>query len=388
MEADSSRLFSGPRPEVCPLGKGIFEEASQSMRFLLGSVLLLATLGVGSQPAQAKEKKLKEPPTYFNTRSFQSSCDAIWSAAMPLLTEVGLAPQSMDRQGGVASLRWAKGQNVGLGKKEDIKRFTTGYSGLWNSYEVFRIETGTLLATQETMGCRVQLKLSFTALQRNASTGDQWYALESNNLLEQTLLDMIGQLALRNPGTTQSVVGSTAPALPAMVSIASNPTGGDIEIDGKFVGSTPSKFELTPGKHQINVKKSGHRDWHRILDLLAGANIALAAELIAGENEKPPVVPGAIAPTALPPTKSPSSVETVSQPAAVVQATPSVIKSDSVKIVCSAKFSAVPFSSSRPERKTLACGEEVAIVSQSGQWTKVKTKDGVEGNVATRFLGN
>ena len=79
---------------------------------------------------------------------------------------------------------------MGSGNKEDIKRFTTGYSGLKNSYEVFRIDTGTLLATQESIGCRVQLKLSFTALQRNASTGDQWYALESNNSLEQTLLDM------------------------------------------------------------------------------------------------------------------------------------------------------------------------------------------------------
>jgi hypothetical protein len=222
------------------------------MRFLLGSALLLATLGGSSQPAEAKEKKLKEPAlAYSNTRSFQSSCDAIWFAAMPLLTEVGLAPQSMDRRGGFASLRWAKGQNVGLGTKEDVKRFTTGYSGSWNSYEVFRIETGALLATQESIVCRVQLKLSFTALQRNASTGDQWYALESNNLLEQTLLDMIGQLALRNPGATQSVVGSTAPALTATVSITSNPPGGNIEIDGKFVGSAPSKFELTPGKHQI-----------------------------------------------------------------------------------------------------------------------------------------
>jgi hypothetical protein len=284
------------------------------MRYLLGSALLLATLGGSSQPAQAKEKKLKEPaPTYFNTRSFQSSCDAIWSAAMPLLTGVGLAPQSMDRQAGVASLRWAKGQNVGLGGKEDVKRFTTGHSGSWASYEVFRIETGTLLATQESIGCRVQLKLSFTALQRNALTGDQWHALESNNFLEQTLLDMIGQLALRNPGATQSVVGSTA--------------------------------------------------------------------------KKPPVVPEAVIPTAVPPTKSPSAVETVSQPATVVQVTPPAIKTDHLKIVCSDRFSEVPFSSSRPDRRTLACGEEVTIVSQSGQWTRVMTKDGVEGNVATRFVG-
>jgi hypothetical protein len=305
---------------------------------------------------------------------------------MPLLTEVGLAAQSMDRQRGVVSLKWAKGQNAGLGSKEDVKRYTTGYSGSWANYELFRIETGTLLATQESVGCRVQLKLSFTALQRNA-TGSQWYALESNNSLEQTLLNMIGQLALRNPGATQSVVGSTATALPATVSITSNPPGGDIEIDGKFVGSTPSKFDLTPGKHQIRVKKSGHRDWHRTLDLLTGANIAFEAELIPGENEKPPVVPGVVAPTALPPTKSPSAVEIISQPAPVVQATPPAIKTDPLKIVCSDRFSELPFSSSRPDRKTLACGEEVSLVSQSGQWTRVKTKDGIEGNVHARFIG-
>ena len=351
------------------------------MRSLLwGACILLLCASV-----EAKEKKLKEPsPTYLNVRSFQSSCDGVWSAAMPLLTEVGLAPQSMDRQRGAASLRWAKGQNVGLGS-EDVKRYTTGYSGA--SYDVFRIETGTLLATQESVGCRVQLKLSFTALQRNALTGSQWYALESNNFLEQTLLDMIGQLALRNPGATQLVFGSTATASRATVSVTSNPPGGDTEIDGKFVGTTPSKFELTPGKHQIQVKKSGHRDWHRTLDLLTGANIALVAELIPGENEKPPVLPGVVAPTALPTTKSPSAVEIISQQPTVVQETPTAIKTDQLKIVCSDRFSEVPFSSSRPDRKTLACGQEVSLVSQSGQWMRVKTKDGIEGNVHARFIG-
>ena len=352
------------------------------MRSLLGGACVLLLL-YGS--VEAKEKKLKEPSSrYFNVRSFQSSCDAVWSAAMPLLKEIGLAPQSLDRQGGVASLKWTKGQNVGLGK-EEVKKYTTGYSGSWASYEVFQIETGTLLATQEGKGCRVQLKLSFAALQRNALTGYQSYALESNNLLEQTLLDMIGQLALRNPGTTQSMVGSTATALPVMVSITSNPPGGDIEIDGKFVGSTPSKFELTPGKHQIRVKKSGHRDWHRTVDVLTGANIALAADLVPGENEKPPGVPGPA--TGLPTPKSASAVEIISQPATVVEVTPPPIKPDHLKIVCSERFSEVPFSSSRPDRKTLACGEEVSLVSQSGQWIKVKTKDGIEGNVNARFIG-
>ena len=363
--------------------RNVVWEASTRVR--LASALLLAAVSSNSQPLDAKEKKLKEPAAaYSNAKSFQSSCGAIWSAAMPLLAEIGVVPQSVDRPGGFASFRWAKGQNVGFGSKEDARKFTT--SGSLASFEIFRIETGTLSVTPESIGCRVQLKMSFTALQRNPSTGRQWIVLESNKFLEQTLLDMIGQLALRNPGATQPVVGSTATALPATVSITSNPPGGDIEIDGKFVGSTPSKFELPAGKHRIQVKKSGHHDWYRALDLITGANITLAADLIPGENETPPVVTGAVTP-ALPPTKSPSAIEIVSQATTAAEGAPSASESGRVKIVCSNRFSEVPFSSSRPNRKTLACGEEVTIVNQSGQWTKVKTKDGVEGNVSTRFLG-
>lgn len=86
--------------------------------------------------------------------------------------------------------------------------------------------------------------------------------------------------------------------------------------------------------------------------------------------------------------------EIISQPPATVQPAPAPIvvpvvsQSNSQKIVCSDRFTEVPFSSSRPDRRKLACGEQVSIVSQSGLWTRVKTKDGMEGNVATRFVGN
>ena len=82
-----------------------------------------------------------------------------------------------------------------------------------------------------------------------------------------------------------------------------------------------------------------------------------------------------------------SKPPTTGQPSPVPSAGPLVSQSSSPKIVCSDRFTEVPFSSSRPDRKVLACGEEVSIVSQSGQWTRVKTKDGLEGNVAARFVG-
>lgn len=47
------------------------------------------------------------------------------------------------------------------------------------------------------------------------------------------------------------------------LAVSSDPTGADIEIDGNFVGNTPSSVGVTPGKHQIAVKKAGFKTWER-----------------------------------------------------------------------------------------------------------------------------
>jgi hypothetical protein len=60
----------------------------------------------------------------------------------------------------------------------------------------------------------------------------------------------------------------------ASVSVESNVTGADIEVDGNFVGSTPSKIEVTPGSHAITVKKKGYQSWTRTMNVLGrGAKV-------------------------------------------------------------------------------------------------------------------
>lgn len=46
----------------------------------------------------------------------------------------------------------------------------------------------------------------------------------------------------------------------------------------------------------------------------------------------------------------------------------------------------VPFSSHRYARQTLNCSEEVMVLGSSGAFTRVRTQDNLEGNVATRFV--
>jgi hypothetical protein len=71
---------------------------------------------------------------------------------------------------------------------------------------------------------------------------------------------------------------STASVTSAIVEIVSSPSGADIEIDGKFVGSTPSTISVTPGDHEIAVKKNGFAAWDRKMSVSPG-HINLSAEL-------------------------------------------------------------------------------------------------------------
>ena len=74
-------------------------------------------------------------------------------------------------------------------------------------------------------------------------------------------------------------VTSSSPAA-AQIDISSTPSGADIEVDGRFVGSTPSSITLVPGDHQITVKKAGFTPWDRKLTVSAG-RINISAELVA-----------------------------------------------------------------------------------------------------------
>jgi hypothetical protein len=69
----------------------------------------------------------------------------------------------------------------------------------------------------------------------------------------------------------------------ASMNIESTPPGADIEIDGAFVGNTPSTIIMQSGSHQIAVKKKGFAGWNKTLNI-TGGSIHLSAEL---EQERP-----------------------------------------------------------------------------------------------------
>lgn len=67
-------------------------------------------------------------------------------------------------------------------------------------------------------------------------------------------------------------------AAQASVTVESTPSGADIEVNGAFVGNTPSTVTVAFGSHQITVKKKGFAVWARTLNV-TGGSIRLNAEL-------------------------------------------------------------------------------------------------------------
>ncbi len=85
-------------------------------------------------------------------------------------------------------------------------------------------------------------------------------------------------------GKTDSTVAAAATtAATAQIDIASTPPGADIEIDGKFVGSTPSSVNVAPGDHDVVVKQSGFAVWDRKVSVSSG-HININAELAPQAN--------------------------------------------------------------------------------------------------------
>ena len=78
-----------------------------------------------------------------------------------------------------------------------------------------------------------------------------------------------------SPATAIAAVAPTS-----ALTVESSVPNCDIEIDGEFVGNTPSTLTVIPGKHAVTVKKTGYADWTRNMTVGAGS-VRLSAEMVA-----------------------------------------------------------------------------------------------------------
>jgi hypothetical protein len=67
---------------------------------------------------------------------------------------------------------------------------------------------------------------------------------------------------------------------PASVTVKSTPSGADINVDGKFMGNTPSTIQLAPGEHQVSIEIEEMKPWQRTMTVTAGGSSTIDATLV------------------------------------------------------------------------------------------------------------
>src|SRR6267143_2063386 len=93
--------------------------------------------------------------------------------------------------------------------------------------------------------------------------------------------------AAQNKAAAPQSPAVTAPAATpttAKLSVTSTPDGADIEMDGSFVGNTPSDIDVPAGEHTVTVKRNGFQSWEKKLKVSSGSNVHLKAELEKGAS--------------------------------------------------------------------------------------------------------
>lgn len=147
------------------------------------------------------------------------------------------------------------------------------------------------------------------------------------------------------------------------IDLKSTPDGAEITIDGKFVGSTPSLIKLAPGDHKVSVEKPGFKQWQRTMTVSPNGNQSVNVTLESG-----------------------MIILTAQQSKDLPASQPSMEPGSKAYADCGTSLNMVPVSSSNTGLKSLACGEEVTVVSHDRNWTRIKSEAGKGGSVQSKFI--
>jgi hypothetical protein len=81
--------------------------------------------------------------------------------------------------------------------------------------------------------------------------------------------------------TAEALAAAATANAPEQLTISSTPPNSEIELDGAFVGDTPSTLSLAPGDHTIAVTHKGFKRWERKMKATSGTvslNVEMEAE--------------------------------------------------------------------------------------------------------------
>jgi len=95
---------------------------------------------------------------------------------------------------------------------------------------------------------------------------------------KEHVVEIVKQIRKDTLGVRRAIPIESPPAMAAILEIVSTPPGADIEIDGNFVGNSPSSLSISQGNHTLRLTKKGYNTWERKLTVFSG-KVTVAAEL-------------------------------------------------------------------------------------------------------------
>jgi PEGA domain len=102
--------------------------------------------------------------------------------------------------------------------------------------------------------------------------------VEHNSLAETESAQSQPPAASDNSQAERLVESGPAMQL-ASVIVKSTPAGADINVDGRWMGSTPSTIQLAPGEHDVSIEKEDLRPWQRRMTVTLGGGSTIDATL-------------------------------------------------------------------------------------------------------------
>jgi len=147
-----------------------------------------------------------------------------------------------------------------------------------------------------------------------SSVADACQAIRSSPSKPAPAVSITPHSAPVTPSKADASVGgasATQPAINAEIEVASTPARAEIQLDGNFVGNTPSTIGVAAGYHTIAINKNGYKLWERKIRV-NGGKVSVVAELETEEDASKKKTETAVAST--PPASSSPSHDTSASP--------------------------------------------------------------------------
>lgn len=230
--------------------------------------VLAAMLLIGSHVlAEDHPRVFVTDSTSWETRGSAGGSGGTWAAS----SHGGARPQTAE----IIKTFGERCPNVLVNNKQEMADYIVvldheggkGWLQHKNKVAVFNAVSGDSVVSKSTLSLGGSVQEACEAIARHWSEHGAEMRAEANKAKEKTASSLPTAIA--------------AAPVAARVSVASNPDGADIDIDGSFVGNTPSTIELAPGEHTVTVTKLGFKPWTRKAKI-SGGEIKMSAELEKG----------------------------------------------------------------------------------------------------------